>query len=137
MKHEEYSESLEKIFEIVQENTLKFSKLISFLGNKKSSLSRDEWIPLFSDIRILGYLGYWFFFAKKDVSFEHFRVFSWTISKIFSRLTASRIYPKMFSTDYIFRQQENLVDNQKCQAGFRPLCKKILFPYNIFCFVLS
>ena len=22
---------------------------------------RDEWIPLFSDIRILGYLGYWFF----------------------------------------------------------------------------
>ena len=26
-----------------------------------SHLSRDEWIPLFSDIRILGYLGYWFF----------------------------------------------------------------------------
>ena len=26
----------------------------------------------------------------------------------------------MFSTDFIFRQQENLVDNQKCQAGFRP-----------------
>ena len=25
----------------------------------------------------------------------------------------------MFSTDFIFRQQENLVDNQKCQAGFR------------------
>ena len=24
-------------------------------------VSRDEWIPLFSDIRILGYLGYWFF----------------------------------------------------------------------------
>ena len=23
----------------------------------------------------------------------------------------------MFSTDFIFRQQENLVDNQKCQAG--------------------
>ena len=22
----------------------------------------------------------------------------------------------MFSTDFIFRQQENLVDNQKCQA---------------------
>ena len=34
----------------------------------------------------------------------------------------------MFSTDFIFRQQENLVDNQKCQAGFRPLCNKILFP---------
>ena len=32
----------------------------------------------------------------------------------------------MFSTDFIFRQQENLVDNQKCQAGFRPQCNKIL-----------
>ena len=32
----------------------------------------------------------------------------------------------MFSTDFIFRQQENLVDNQKFQAGFRPLCNKIL-----------
>ena len=32
----------------------------------------------------------------------------------------------MFSTDFIFRQQENLIDNQKCQAGFRPLCNKIL-----------
>ena len=31
----------------------------------------------------------------------------------------------MFSTDFIFRQQENLVDNQKCQAGFRPLFNKI------------
>ena len=31
----------------------------------------------------------------------------------------------MFSTDFIFRQQENLVDNQICQAGFRPLCNKI------------
>ena len=56
-----------------------------------------------------------------------FSVFSLTISEIFSRLTASQIYPKMFSTDFIFRQQENLVDNQKCQAGFRPLCNKILF----------
>ena len=33
----------------------------------------------------------------------------------------------MFSTDFIFRQQESLVDNQKYQARFRPLCKKILF----------
>ena len=32
----------------------------------------------------------------------------------------------MVSTDFISRQQENLVDNQKCQAGFRPLCNKIL-----------
>ena len=38
----------------------------------------------------------------------------------------SQIYPKVFSTDFIFRQQENLVDNQKCQAEFRPLCNKIL-----------
>ena len=33
----------------------------------------------------------------------------------------------MFSTDFIFRQQENLVDNQKCQAGFRLLRNKIPF----------
>ena len=33
----------------------------------------------------------------------------------------------MFSTEFIFKQQENLVDNQKCQAEFRPLCNKILF----------
>ena len=26
----------------------------------------------------------------------------------------------MLSTDFVFRQQENLVGNQKCQAGFRP-----------------
>ena len=37
----------------------------------------------------------------------------------------------MFSTDFIFRQQENLVDNQKCQAGFRPLCNKIPL-FNIY-----
>ena len=36
----------------------------------------------------------------------------------------------MFSTDFIFKQQENLVDNQKCQAGFRPLCNKIQKPYK-------
>ena len=36
----------------------------------------------------------------------------------------------MFSTDLIFKQQENLVDNQKCQAGFRPLCNKILVPFT-------
>ena len=33
----------------------------------------------------------------------------------------------MFSTDFIFRQQENLVDNQKSQVGYRPLRNKILF----------
>ena len=31
----------------------------------------------------------------------------------------------MFSTDFISRQQENLVENQNCQDGFRPLCNKI------------
>ena len=39
----------------------------------------------------------------------------------------------MFSTDFIFRQQENLVDNQKSQAGYRPLRNKILlFKYGNF-----
>ena len=38
------------------------------------------------------------------------------------------MYPKIFSIDFILRQQENLVDNQKCQAGFRPLGNKILRP---------
>ena len=33
----------------------------------------------------------------------------------------------MFATDVIFGQQEILVDNQKCQAGLRPLCNKIPF----------
>ena len=46
----------------------------------------------------------------------------------------------MFSSDFIFRQQENLVDNQKCQAGFRPLCNKILLSNlkldNYLCFSL-
>ena len=33
------------------------------------------------------------------------------------------------TVDYLLpRQQENLVDNQKFQAGFRPLCNKILLP---------
>ena len=36
----------------------------------------------------------------------------------------------MFSTDFIFRQQENPVDNQKCQAGFSPLCNKILLSFR-------
>ena len=36
----------------------------------------------------------------------------------------------MFSTDFIFRQQDNLVDNQKYQAGFRQLCKKILLLHS-------
>ena len=39
---------------------------------------------------------------------------------------------KLFSTDFIFRQQENLADNQKCQAGIRPLRKKIPFLSSLF-----
>ena len=35
----------------------------------------------------------------------------------------------MFSTDFIFRQQENLVDNQKSQAGYRPLRNKSILAY--------
>jgi hypothetical protein len=33
---------------------------------------------------------------------------------------------KMFSTYFIIKEQENLVDNKKCQAGFRPQGNKIL-----------
>jgi hypothetical protein len=36
----------------------------------------------------------------------------------------------MFSTNSIFRQKENLVGNQKCQAGFRLLFNKKLLPIN-------
>ena len=48
---------------------------------------------------------------------------------IFGEIKVSLLFydPKMFSTDFLFRHQENLADNQKCQAGFRPLCNKILF----------
>ena len=49
---------------------------------------------------------------------------AYSLSKIY-KIVLEYMYPKMFSTDFIFRQQENLVDNQKCQAGFRPLCNKI------------
>ena len=45
----------------------------------------------------------------------------------------------MFSADFTFRQQENLDDNKKCQAGFRPLCNKILtFDFSFsFLFLLT
>ena len=42
----------------------------------------------------------------------------------------------MFSTDFIFRQQENFVDNKKCQARFKKLCNKILL-YNRKSFVCN
>ena len=53
--------------------------------------------------------------------------FSWGLQPLENLWNCSWIYPKMFLTDFIFRQQENLADNQKCQAGSRPLCNKILF----------
>ena len=37
-----------------------------------------------------------------------------------------KLVSNISSTDFIFIQQENLVDNQKCKAGFRQLCIKIL-----------
>ena len=44
----------------------------------------------------------------------------------------------MFSTDFIFRQQENLVDNQKSQAECRPLRNKILFDdYKVIAWIAS
>jgi hypothetical protein len=45
----------------------------------------------------------------------------------------------MFSTEFIFRQKENIVDNQKCQAGFRPLCNKIplIDPTGLLCLILG
>ena len=42
----------------------------------------------------------------------------------------------MFSTYFIFRQKENLVEDQKSQAGFRPLCNKILL-FNAFGIIFS
>ena len=53
--------SLEKIFEIVQENTLKFSKLISFLGNKKSSLNQCQaWSCYYATGCFVEFLGNFF-----------------------------------------------------------------------------
>ena len=59
---------------------------------------------------------------------EQFQRFSRGLQPLENLQNCSRIYPKMFSTDFIFRQQENLVDNQKSQAGFRPLRNKIPLP---------
>ena len=42
-----------------------------------------------------------------------------------------------FSWDLIFRQQENLVDNHKCQARFWPLCNKILLQHHFCLFYWS
>ena len=63
---------------------------------------------------------------------EQFQRFSRGIQPLENQQNCSRIYTKIFSTDFIFRQQENLVDNQKCQAGFRPLCNKILLWFACF-----
>ena len=37
----------------------------------------------------------------------------------------------MFSTDFMFRQQENIVDTQKSQGGYRPLHNKTLLLYKV------
>jgi hypothetical protein len=75
-----------------------------------------------------------FLLPENEISFKHFNVFfekfqrfSRGLQSLENLSNCSRIYSKMFLTDFIFRQQENLVANQKCQAGFRPLCNKILF----------
>ena len=53
--------SLEKIFEIVQENTLKCSKLISFLGNKKSSWNHCQaWSCYYATGCFVAFLGDFF-----------------------------------------------------------------------------
>ena len=41
-------------------------------------------------------------------------------------------HPKILLNDFIFKQQENLADNQNYQAESRPLCNKILFCYSNF-----
>ena len=50
--------SLEKIFEIVQENTLKCLKLISFLGSKKLSLNQCQaWSCYYATGCFVAFLG--------------------------------------------------------------------------------
>ena len=103
---------------------------LDFRFGPTSSLSPlPVWVHFqFEPTSGLGPLLVWFHFrfepevwSKLQVgqSFEH-SLDAWKSVK------CPRIYPKMFSTDFIFRQQENLVDNQKCQAEFRLLCNKIL-----------
>ena len=66
--------SLEKIFEIVQENTLKCSKLISFLGNKKSSLNQCQaWSCYYATGCFVEFFG----------DFPHFRFFQLPFFSIF------------------------------------------------------
>ena len=49
------------------------------------------------------------FVALKWISFKHFSAFYWTISNICTLICSQMI-------SFCFRQQENLVDNQKCQV---------------------
>ena len=51
------------------------------------------------------------------------------ISPSFASWKSKKNCPRKFWTDFIFSQHENLVDNQKCQAEFRPLCHKIILYY--------
>ena len=70
--------SLEKIFEIVQENTLKCSKLISFLGNKKSSLNHCQaWSCYYATGCFVAFLGDFFelnFYLGPSSSLDHLLV---------------------------------------------------------------
>ena len=66
---------------------------------------------------VLNILGYFL---------ELFERFSWGLKPLKNLQTCIRICPKLMSTDFIFIQQEIFVNNQNCQAGFRPLCNKIL-----------
>ena len=100
------------------EKTFNFATFFSYFSlisikkycPKLDFLLPEKWNQFF---RILGYF------------LEQFQRFSWGLQPLENLWNCSQIYPKIFSTDFIFRQQENLVDNQKCQAGFRPLCNKI------------
>ena len=68
---------------------------------------------------------------------EQFHRFSLGLLEAYSLSRICKIvlkyrYPKMFSTSTVLnwfhlQTTRNLVDNQKCQTGFRPLCNKIRF----------
>ena len=54
-------------------------------------------------------LTFWFkLLPKTEIGLKHLSIFSWKNQRF------SIGYPKMSSTDFIFRQQENLVVHQKC-----------------------
>ena len=66
-----------------------------------------------------------FLLPRNEISVEHYSTLM-GLYPLENLQNCPPTYPIMFSTDFIFRQQENLVDNQICQAGSRQLCNKIL-----------